>query len=482
MTTFPASRRHAGVAVAVLIGAGALIAGTWGPRPDGLPTATVRREAFSSMLVESGTIGSAHLHVYSSTLGGPAKLIAIVPEGSTVRAGDVLARLDTSTFEHARAREQAALAQADSEVIRAREDARIEMLKAEADADASEQLVRNAEEAFANQRDGRGAADLVAAETTAAEAARTLEEARAAHDDMKPLLREGFVTRTELDRAEQALRRAADQHRLVAARLEALIKYERPSALARTSADLASARANVGRQATTVVARLRERQAALSLAVSRASEVRARLAILDDQVARGIVRAEAGGLVVYREIYFGTDRRKPAVGDEIMPAQPILAVPDMARVTVETRVREIDLHRVAGALGVRVRVDAYPDAVLPASVTLVGALAQEEPGRAGTRFFPVTVTLQQRDPRLRNGMTARVEIDVAFVADALIVPAQAVFTEGARNFVVVVEHGRTVRRPVTVAATSESMAAISGEIREGERVSLIDPAAGTPGT
>lgn len=479
--TMPGSRRQAGLALVIVIAAGALIANTWGPLPDGLPTAVVRRAAFSAMLVEPGTIGSAHLHVYGSTLGGPAKLLAIVPEGSTVSAGDVLARFDTSSFEQTRSREQAALAQTESEVTRAREDARIEVLKAEAESDAAVHLLRNAEEALANQRDGRGAADLVAAETAAADALRALDEARTAHEDMKPLLAEGFVTRAELERAEQSLRRAGDQHRLAAARLEALIKFERPSGLARASAELASARANVGRQATTVVARLRERQAALTQAIGRASEIRARLAILDDQVTRGVVRAEAGGLVVYREIYFGTDRRKPAVGDEIMPAQPILAVPDMARVTVETRVREIDLHRVGGALGVRVRVDAYPDAVLPASVTLVGALAQEESGRAGTKYFPVTVTLQHGDARLRNGMTARVEIDIAFIPDALIVPAQAVFADAGRTFVVVVEHGRTVRRPVTVVATSESLAAVSGEILEGERVSLVDPAAATPG-
>lgn len=474
--TIDLSRRRLALAVLAVGIVIAAAAGAWGPAPTGLPTAIAVRQTFTDTLVEAGTISSAHLRQYSSTLGGPATLLQIAAEGSAVRAGDVLAILDTTAFEQARVRESAALKQADAEAARAREDARVEALKAMTDVDAAERQTRNAEEALGNHVSGRGAVDVLAAETSASDAARALSDARATYDDMKPLLKEAFVTRAEFDRAEQALRRAEDQHRLAAARLEALVAFERPAGLARARAELASARANAARQTETVLARVRERQAALSLALSRVDECRARLAILGEQVLRGVIRADTSGLVVYREIYFGTEQRKPAVGDEIMPGQPIVAVPDLTRMTVDTRVREIDLHRLAAPKAVRVRVEAYPDITLPAAVTLVGALAQEDVARAGIRYFPVTVTLAASDDRLRNGMTARVEIDVTSIADALVVPAQAVFDEGGRTFVVVVEGTRTVRRPVTVSARNETYAVIAEGLPDGARVSLIDPA------
>ena len=469
------ARSRAGVlGLATLVALG--VAASWGPAPTGLPTAVARTEQFTDTLVESGTLSSAHLRLYGSTLSGPAKLLAIVPEGSMVRQGEVLARLDTTPFEQARAREAATAQHTEAEVARAREEARVESLRALTDVDAAEHQARNAGEALSNQTRGRGAVDVIAAETAAADAARALAEARATHDDMKPLLDEGFVTRPEFERAEQGLRRAEDQHRLAAARLEALVTYERPAGLARAQAELTTARANRARQIATAEARVRERLATLALAESRAAESRARIAILDDQIARGVIVADAPGMVVYREIYFGTEPRKPAVGDEIMPAQPILAVPDLARLTVETRVREVDLHRIANSRSIRVGFDAYPDLMLTATLSLVGGLAQEDASRAGTRYFPVTVALTGSDPRLRSGMTARVEIEVASIPDALVVPAQAVFEENGRAFVVVAESGRTVRKPVTVVARNETSAAITG-IEAGERVSLIDPAA-----
>lgn len=455
----------------------ALAAYSWGPGPTGLPTALVIRQTFTDALVESGTISSARLRLYGSRLEGPAKLLEIVMEGSAVREGDLLARFDTTLVEQALAREQAALEQADATAARAREEVRVESLRAAADLDTADHQTRNAEEALGNQAKGRGAVEVIAAETAAADAGRALDEARSTYDDMKPLLEEAFVTRAEFDRAEQSLRRAEDQHRLALARLESLMQFERPAALARAQAEVTLARTNAARQSESLVARVRERQATLALVLSRADEIRARLAILRDQVSRGEIRADASGLAVYRPIYFGTDHRKPAVGDEIMPGQDILAVPDVSAMTVETHVREMDLHRLAMSNAVRVRVDAYPDILLPAAVTLVGALAQEDASRAGTKFFPVTVTLRASDGRLRNGMTARVEIEVASLPDALVVPAQAVFHDGTRTFVIVLEKGTTVRRPVTVAARNGTHAAVAGAIAAGDRVSLVDPAA-----
>ena len=58
--------------------------------------------------------------------------------------------------------------------------------------------------------------------------------------------------------------------------------------------------------------------------------------------------------------------------------------------------------------------------------TLVGTLAQEERDRRGAKFFGVTVQVDGTEPRLRPGMTARVEIRVTssgFTPDNIAVPA-----------------------------------------------------------
>jgi HlyD family secretion protein len=169
------------------------------------------------------------------------------------------------------------------------------------------------------------------------------------------------------------------------------------------------------------------------------------------------------------------DRRKPQVGDEVFPNQPIIALPDASQFIVDLRVREVDLHRVSIGQRVDVEVDAYPELRLVGEIALVGALAQEDSSRAGTKYFPVTVRLTTADARLRPGMTARVSVHVRTIPDALLVPIEAVFTARGKASVFVL-HGTSWRRGlVTVLGESDSHVAIADGLVDGEHVLLVDP-------
>jgi HlyD family secretion protein len=190
------------------------------------------------------------------------------------------------------------------------------------------------------------------------------------------------------------------------------------------------------------------------------------------------VHADAPGLVVYRDLFFGSDRRKPQVGDEVFSNQPIIALPDSTQLIVDTRIREADLHKVAASQQVYVRVDAYPQLRLRASVALIGALASADEGRAGTKSFPVTVKLLDTDPRLRSGMTARVDIEVASIARATLVPVKAVFEKDGETFCFVLKGGRPERQPVVIGNDNSAEVTIRQGVTAGDRVLVVDPRSG----
>jgi HlyD family secretion protein len=222
-------------------------------------------------------------------------------------------------------------------------------------------------------------------------------------------------------------------------------------------------------------ARQAYREAGVGQALARMEEIRARIGLIEDRLARVVVRADGPGLVVYRDLAFGSDRRKPQVGDEVWPNQPVIALPDSSRLVVDTRIREADLHKVSASQHVFVRVDAYPDLRLRAKVALVGALAAQDDTRAGTKYFPVTISLLDADARLRSGMTARVDIEVASIPLAVIVPARAVFEKDGRVQCFVSRRGRPEAQPVTVAGDNGLEVAIRQGVKPGERVLLADP-------
>lgn len=400
---------------AVLLGAAAFVKPGTGQAPA---EAVAARAPFVESLIESGTIAAARMALYGAPLGSlPATIVELVPEGTAVEAGDLLVRLDTTPLAQLLARERAALRHAEADV--------------QADRDARQLEARQEH------------LQLLEAGAALAEAEREVERARTAVEDIRPMLAEGFITRPEFDRATQALLRAEDQRRLAAARRD----------LRASSAPAHQA-------------------AAPSASSARADEIRLRIQALEQQIALSTILADGPGLVVYRELFFGSERRKPQVGDEALPNQPLLAVPDASGLIVETRVREIDLHRVASSQRVTVRVDAYPDLAMEGRIDVVGALAEADAARAGTKYFPVNVRLDRIDPRLRAGMTAQVRIEVATIAAATVIPLEALFEDDEGFYCLVAEPGGTARRSVRVWARSETHAAIKTGITPGERLRL----------
>jgi HlyD family secretion protein len=187
------------------------------------------------------------------------------------------------------------------------------------------------------------------------------------------------------------------------------------------------------------------------------------------------VRADVPGIVVYRDVFFGSEPRKPQVGDQVWANQPLLILPDVSQMVVETKVRETDIHKVASHQRVAIRVDAYPELRLSGAVSLVGTLAQEERERKGVKFFGITVKVNESDPRLRPGMTARVEVQVEERARALFVPLDAVYERDGRAFCYLAQPGKPEPREVVLGPSNADFVAIEQGLARGDRVLLRDP-------
>jgi HlyD family secretion protein len=145
---------------------------------------------------------------------------------------------------------------------------------------------------------------------------------------------------------------------------------------------------------------------------------------------------------------------------------------------IETRVREVDLHKIDIGKPVTARVDAYPGLLLNGRVESIGILADRgrEDQKRG-RHFRVIIRLDGSNPRLRPGMTARVNILCDQVSDALAIPVFAVFREGGETFVYVARGSIFEKRTVTTGAQNEDLVEITAGLKKGERVALSRPEA-----
>jgi len=452
-----------------------------GGRAD-LASAEVREGPFRVSITEAGTLQALRSVTYaSSILSNQAKITALAPEGKLVSKGDLLVLFDAAPFEEEIRRNQALLAQAEAELAKAREDLKLQAIQNREEQLAAELRVEKSALELKDVQQGKGRVKEEEATQAVTNAERELQKAETALADLRPLLAEGFITRTELERAEQQVARSREDLELARRRKDALVGFGRPLELSQARSDAQSSRETLRQLESASSYRVAQKQAAIASAQSRIQEAAARLELAKQQLARCEVRAEVPGIVVYKDVFFGSEQRKPQVGDQVWANQPLIILPDIQKMVVETRVRETDVHKVERNQKVAVRVEAYPDLRLTGAVTLVGTLAQEEKERRGTKFFSVTVQIKESEPRLRPGMTARVEIEVEERPRALYVPLDAVFERDGRSVVYLA--GRSPRaREVVLGPSNADFVVIEKGLARGERVLLRDPATGSADT
>jgi RND family efflux transporter MFP subunit len=95
-----------------------------------------------------------------------------------------------------------------------------------------------------------------------------------------------------------------------------------------------------------------------------------------------------------------------------------------------------------------------------------------------TRTYQVRMLIPNDDRKLKAGVFARVEINPATRASALVVPREAVRTEDGETRVYVVQDGLAVAVPVRIGATSDSQAEVLSGLDEGVHV-IVGEAART---
>jgi multidrug efflux pump subunit AcrA (membrane-fusion protein) len=408
--------------------------------------ATVRRGTLTARLTAAGLLKPAQSITYRSPLGGrEAEIVFLVPEGTLVGEGDLLARLDTTelTRELERAVQEVRQAQLDTQV---------------ADAERAEGLA-----AIDSLTEGEGALSVEEARSNLGLAEKKVARLREAYEANRPLMEKGFLTRDELDKSAFELEQAEAE--LALARRKAQVYIERTHPRDRQRARLL----------------LSQKEAQAHNARARFAEATARVKELREDIENCSIHARAAGLVVYEEHLGSAPRRKVRTGDRVTASQGLVTIPEVTRMLVEASVQEADVHRLRLGQPAVVRLDAFPDLRLTGRVARIGTLARTSVERPfeGRRFdFIVEVDPATAD--LRPEMTARVDVVVSEREDVLLVPVNAVFErQGLPVCHVLGPFGSDTRR-VELGETDDVFAEVRSGLEEGDRVTLTDVAGGPP--
>lgn len=191
-------------------------------------------------------------------------------------------------------------------------------------------------------------------------------------------------------------------------------------------------------------------------AASAFGEIRAEIAAERERLDDYTIRAPLDGTVL---------RRDGELGEIVGTDDVIFWVGKPTPLWITAEVDEEDVPRVSPGQRALIKADAFPDKVLEGQVETI-----TPKGDPINKSFRVRVSLPENTPLL-IGMTTEINIVVATVADALLVPADAVI----KRRVFVVEDGRARAREVEAGIASPSSVQILEGLDPDARVIVAPP-------
>jgi len=459
-------------------------------------TATVTRGNIEQTVSASGNVGAERQATLAFQSSGPV-IEVMVEEGQQVKAGQTLARLDTTSLEQQIASAQASLNTAQARLKQAQEPPSAEELaSAQATLDnaqaqyedvkdgPSKEELASAQAAldsaianYAKVKKGPTQADLASAKAAVDSAKATLQQAQAAYDRIKgqpnvQMLSESLNLRNatiDLQRAQADYDSAANHPTAAELASAAAQVASARSTLAQlsqqpTASQLASAAAQVA-SAESALAQLRDRPNPTDVAVYQAQvdESAAALAQAKAKLDDAVIIAPFDGTVLTIQVN---------EGEWTSTGAPAVVLADTSGLILDLNVDEADVAQVADGQTAYLSFDALQGATVTGTVAFVAPSSTNEGGAVA---YAAKIRFAPGQQPVRLGMTASVQIVVARAGDALLVPNRAITAdrEAKRYYVTRLGLGGITQRvEVRIGLRDGSQTQILEGLEEGDQVVL----------
>jgi RND family efflux transporter MFP subunit len=135
---------------------------------------------------------------------------------------------------------------------------------------------------------------------------------------------------------------------------------------------------------------------------------------------------------------------------------------DVAHVVVPMPERYISQVRLED--DVKLQFDAIPGR------TWDGRVVRIVPQASESRTFPITIAVDNAQTLLKSGFVARAMLTVGEQRDVLLVPKDAIVTQGPRQIVYAIRDGKAVPIPVQRTSFFEGSAVVEGALHKGGQV------------
>ncbi len=284
------------------------------------------------------------------------------------------------------------------------------------------------------------------------------ERAARAHDDSEITLAESAIGRAQLDMGKNELlpKINVEKNKLALEQAEATLKQLKATYELKRRAAEADIRILKIRRERSANA---ERQA-------------------DTNAKRMSIHAPIGGMAVVKTTWKGNNMADIQEGEEVRAGVPIIDIVNPNAMRVRARVNQADVNELQVGQAVRVGLDAYPTLFFDGRIAQISPLGVTSVLSAKVRNFIVLVDVKGSHPNLMPDLSASLDVTLARTPGAVVIPRDAIQTNGNRTLVRVQRDNGFEDRAVTIAGVNAHEAMIGSGLDDGAVVARNVSAAG----
>ncbi len=409
-------------------------------------SATIEYGTLEATVGASGPLEAREQRTLAFQTAGQIKAVN-VQVGDQVKAGQVLAELDTPDLEISLAKAQADLDIARAKLEQTRQGPRPAQVEAARASLASAQASYNVALAKAPYQ----ADPITSAKETLDKAKENLDDAQAAYDKLYERNRRGQMV-TEFQPQKTALDNAKVEYNTALANYHLALVGQSDNSVKSAELQVAQAQAQLDELLNTPT------DQDLTQAETQVKQAEQSVQQAQRALERGRLEAPFDGVVASVAIQPGL---WAAANTQAM------VIVDLSQLQLELTVPETDIARIKAGQTARVTFDALSGIELAAHVSgtaLAGTVTQ------GVVNYAVTIVLDETDPALRPGMTASAIIVVERRENVLLAPNRAIKNSGKNKIVTLLQDNRSITTTVTLGLIGDTYSQVVSGLQAGDSV------------
>ena len=150
----------------------------------------------------------------------------------------------------------------------------------------------------------------------------------------------------------------------------------------------------------------------------------------ETNASRMEVRSPIAGLAVIRSMWKSNGQAEILEGEEVRAGMPVVDIVNPAKMRVRVRVNQADITDLRVGQRMRVGLDAYPDLSFGGQITQISPLAVTSTLSPKLRYFIMLAEIDTAHAKLMPDLTASLDVELARLPAALVVPRDAVRSDG----------------------------------------------------